>query len=71
MYSNYNNFLFESPWVHAAKHAAVWGLSSGLATKLTGDKPKTKEEKRKELKKLGISAALGGAAGAIGTLISK
>ncbi len=71
MYSNYNNFLFESPWINAAKQAAVWGLSSGLATKLTGDKPKTKEEKRKELKKLGISAALGGAAGAIGTLISK
>ncbi len=71
MLSNYNTFLMESPWIGAAKQAAVWGLSSGLATKLTGEKPKSKEEKKKELKKLGISGALGAAAGAAGTLLSR
>ncbi|MFW6219398.1 MAG: hypothetical protein ACOCZ5_00790 [bacterium] len=58
--------------VGALGQAAVWGLSSALASKLTQDKqnPKTEEEKKKErkknLKNMAISGTLGAAAGAAG-----
>lgn len=52
--------------IGAAKQAATWGISSAMATKMTQDKVKTKEEKRKQLKNLAISGIMGAGAGAIG-----
>lgn len=72
MLSNYNLYIFENPaLINAAKQAAVWGISSGLASKLTSEKPATKEQKKKNLKNLAISVLTGAGAGAIGSKISE
>ncbi|MCF7910873.1 hypothetical protein K9L16_04330 [Candidatus Pacearchaeota archaeon] len=48
MLSNYKLYIYENPaLINAAKQAAVWGISSGLASKLTTEKAMTKEQKRK------------------------
>ena len=59
-----------APLIPITTQAATWGLSSAAASKLTQDKPKTKAQKKKNLKNLLISGALGAAAGGIGQYLS-
>ena len=54
----------------ALVQAGIWGASSALTSKLTEDPAKKREEKIKNLKKMGISGALGAAAGAAGHYLS-
>lgn len=68
------SYLFEeippSALKSAIKQATVWGLSGGLAAKLSGQKKKmTKEEKQQLTKDVAIAGGSGIAAGAIGSLI--
>ena len=59
-----------APLIPIAAQAATWGASSALASKLTQDKGKTKKQKRKNLRNLAISGALGAAAGGLGQYLS-
>lgn len=56
----------------ALKQALVWGTSAALSHKLTDDKKQkemTPEEKKKNLKKLITTTAIGAGAGAAGSLL--
>ena len=71
MISNYKLYVYENPaLISAAKQAAIWGITSGLGSKLSADKAVTKEQKKKNLKNLAISGSMGALAGALGSAFS-
>lgn len=54
----------------ALKQAAVWGISGGLAAKLSGEhRNMTRQEKKQLAKDVAIATGSGIAAGAIGSMV--
>lgn len=54
---------------NAVKQAAIWGASSTLSSKYGSSKPQSIEEKKKQKKNMLVGGLLGGAAGAIGSVV--
>jgi len=71
MIANYKSYyVYENEaLINAAKQALVWGVTSGIASKLNSGKATSKFEKKKNLKHLAVNSIMGAVAGAGGTMV--
>jgi len=68
MISVKNLFEVNPALVGALRQGAIWGAAGGGTAALTQDRAKTKEQRKKNLKNIGIGVGLSGLAGLAGSM---